>query len=289
ELAHARAVAHQFGTQHAEEIATPDAASLLEEIVHYFDEPFADSSAIPTYMVCRMASRRVKVVLSGDGGDEAFGGYARYAHDLKEDRLRRLLPGWFRRRVLGPLARVWPKADWLPRPLRAKTLLTNLSLDAGPAYANTLALCRPPLRRRLLAPDVAATLNGHDPARIICESHASAPAGDPLGGMLVADVATILPDDFLVKVDRASMANGLEVRPPFLDHELLELTARMPSKWKVHRGETKWVMKQAYRRGLPAGITDRPKHGFEIPIDAWFRGPLRERFEAAVLAPQARV
>src|SRR5205823_3230988 len=134
-----------------------------------------DSSAIPTFHVSRLASRSVKVVLSGDGGDEAFGGYSRYVHDAREAAVRRRLPRWFRRLALGPLARVWPKADWLPRPLRAKTLLTNLSLDSGPAYANTLALCRLPLRRLLLAPGVAAALNGHDPARVICEAHASAP------------------------------------------------------------------------------------------------------------------
>jgi asparagine synthase (glutamine-hydrolysing) len=289
ELPYARQVAERFGTRHVEEVVTPDAVTLVDQLTHYYDEPFADSSAIPTFHVARLASRSVKVVLSGDGGDEAFGGYARYAHDVREAAVRRRLPRWLRRLALGPLARVWPKADWLPRPLRAKTLLTNLALDPGPAYANTLAVCRPPLRRRLLAPDVAAALNGHDPGRIVCEAHASAPADDPLGGMLAADVGTLLPDDFLVKVDRASMANGLEVRPPLLDHELLELTARTPSKWKVHRGETKWVLKQAYRRDLPADVTDRPKHGFEIPIDAWFRGSLRERFEAAVLAPQARV
>ena len=123
------------------------------------------------------------MVLSGDGGDEAFGGYARYAHDLKEAALRRWLPAWFRRAVLGPLARVWPKADWLPRPLRAKTLLTNLSLDAGPAYANTLSLCRPPLRRRLLAPDLrgrarTATTRGGSSG----ESLRDGPAGDALAG-----------------------------------------------------------------------------------------------------------
>ena len=105
--------------------------SLIDELTHYYDEPFADSSAIPTFLVARLASRSVKVVLSGDGGDEAFGGYARYAHDLKEAAVRRRLPAWFRRAALGPLARVWPKADWLPRPLRAKTALTNLALDAG--------------------------------------------------------------------------------------------------------------------------------------------------------------
>jgi asparagine synthase (glutamine-hydrolysing) len=289
ELPHARQVAERFGARHVEEIVTADAVTLLDELTHYFDEPFADASAVPTYLVARLARRSVKVALSGDGGDEAFGGYARYAHDLKEAALRRRLPGWFRRAVLGPLARRWPKADWLPRPLRAKTLLTNLALDAGPAYANTLAQCRPPLRRQLLARDLAATLNGHEPEALIRAGHGAAPADDALAGMIAADVATVLPDDFLVKVDRASMAHGLEARPPLLDHELLELAARIPSRWKVNGGQTKWLFKRACRPRLPADIIDRRKHGFDMPLDAWLRGPLRSQFEEAVLAPQARV
>jgi asparagine synthase (glutamine-hydrolysing) len=289
ELPYARQVAERFGTRHVEEIVTPDAVSLLDELTRFYDEPFADSSAIPTYLVARLASRSVKVVLSGDGGDEAFGGYSRYAHDLKEAALRRCLPAWFRRLALGPLARAWPKADWLPRPLRAKTLLTNLSLDPAAAYANTLTLCRRPLRRQLLAADLQARLNGHEPERIIRTHHATAPANDALGGMLAADTGTILPDDFLVKVDRASMAHGLEARPPLLDHELLELAARIPSEWKVRKGQTKWIFKQVCRKELPANLIDRPKHGFEMPIDAWLRGPLGEMFEAAVLCPRASV
>jgi asparagine synthase (glutamine-hydrolysing) len=285
ELPFARRVAEQFGTEHTEEIVTPDAVRLVEELTHFYDEPFADSSAVPTYLVSRLAARKVKVALSGDGGDEAFGGYARYAHDLHEARLRRWLPGWFRKAVLGPLARVWPKADWLPRPLRAKTRLTNLALDAGPAYANTLSLCRPPQRRRLLSLDVASELNGHRPEEIVSTAHAAAPADDALAGMLAADLEVLLPDDFLVKVDRASMAHGLEVRPPLLDHELLELAARIPSNLKVNDGQTKWVFKEAYRKRLPAEVLDRPKHGFELPIDDWLRGPLADLFATRVLTP----
>lgn len=288
ELPYARLVATQCGTQHTEAVVTPDAAALLDELTVYFDEPFADTSAVPTYLVSRLARQSVKVVLSGDGGDEAFGGYARYAHDLKEARLRQLLPAWLRRWVLGPLAQVWPKADWLPRPFRLKTALTNLSLPADHAFANTLSICRPPLRRGLLAPDVRAELNGHDPARVVCAAFAQAPTGDALGGMLAADVGVLLPDDFLVKVDRASMAHGLEVRPPLLDHELLELAARIPSRWKVRRNNTKWIFKESFRTILPPEIRQRSKQGFEVPVDAWLRGPLREVFEAAVLGPTTR-
>jgi asparagine synthase (glutamine-hydrolysing) len=289
ELPYARLVSEQFGTRHIEEIVTPDAVTLIDRLTHHYDEPFADSSAIPTFLVSRLAVQSVKVVLSGDGGDEAFGGYARYAHDLREATLRRSLPAWFRRAILGPLARRWPKADWLPRPLRAKTRLTNLALDAGHAYANTMTMCRPPLRRQLLNRDLAEQLNGQRPEQRLIDGHARAPAADALGGMISADVEVTLPDDFLVKVDRASMAHGLEVRPPLLDHELFEMAARIPSHFKVRRKETKWILKKSYESQLPADILWRKKHGFEIPADSWLRGPLRPMFEAAVLQPQARV
>jgi asparagine synthase (glutamine-hydrolysing) len=283
ELPQARQVAERFGTRHREEVVTPDAVALVDQLTHFYDEPFADSSAVPTFLVSRLASRHVKVVLSGDGGDEAFGGYSRYAHDLREAAWRRHLPGWFRRAILAPVAAAWPKADWLPRPLRAKTRLTNLALDPDAAYANTLAWCRQPLRRRLLSPDLRPRLNGHEPERLVRAAYTEAPPGDALAGMLSADVATLLPDDFLVKVDRASMATGLELRPPLLDHELLELAARIPSDLKVHHGTTKWIFKEAFAERLPAGLVTRPKHGFEMPIDAWLRGPLRGRFEDTVL------
>jgi len=288
ELPQARQTAAYFGIELVEEIVAPDAVSLLDEMTRYYDEPFADSSAIPTYLVARLASRSVKVVLTGDGGDESFGGYARYRHDLGEAAIRAVLPGWFRRLALGPLGSVWPRADWLPRPLRAKTTLSNLAMEAGGAYANTLTLCREPLRRRLLASDLAAGLNGRHPGRAIEALHATAPADDPLAGMIVADVGTLLPDDYLVKVDRACMAHGVEARPPFLDHELMELAAKIPSRWKIRRGETKWILKRAFEDRLPPGLLDRPKQGFEVPVDAWLRGPLRPVFESVVLDPGAR-
>jgi asparagine synthase (glutamine-hydrolysing) len=289
ELPFARQVAREFNTCHHEEIVAPDAVNLLEELTRFFDEPFADPSAIPTYLVSRLARRTVKVALSGDGGDEAFGGYARYAHDLREADLRSWLPVWLRTKAMAPLARVWPKADWLPRSLRAKTRLTNLALDSHSAYANTLTICRQPLRRRLLADGIATNLNGHRPEDIIREACALGPTDDALGTMMAADVHTLLPDDFLVKVDRASMAHGLEVRPPLLDHELLELAARIPSRWKIHGGETKWILKETFADRLPSGIARRPKHGFEMPIDDWLRGPLREVFHDGVLQPGSPV
>jgi asparagine synthase (glutamine-hydrolysing) len=288
ELPYARQVAKQFGTTHVEQIVTPEAVGSLTDLVRYYDEPFADASAIPTLWVSRLAARHVKVVLSGDGGDEAFGGYRRYAHDLREAALRNWIPTWARHGLLGPLGRAWPKADWLPRVLRGKTLLTNLALEPAAAYANTLALCRWPERRRLLTGDVWAELNGTRPEQQVTRAFGDA-NDDPLRGMLAADVAMYLPDDFLTKVDRASMSCGLEVRPPLVDHELLELAARIPSRFKVRGGTTKWILKEAFRKRLPGEIIDRPKQGFEIPIDNWLRGPLREIFEAKVLSPNNRL
>ncbi len=307
ELPHARAVAQHFGTEHTEEIVSADAAEVLTQLTKFYDEPFADSSAIPTFLVSRLAAREVKVVLSGDGGDEAFGGYARYKHDLKEDSLRHCLPRWLRRSLLAAMARLWPKLDWLPRPLRLKSALTNLSLDADAAYANTLTLCRQPGRQHLLSADIRAALRDHDSQQIAREgfrrSHVRQNVGgsgefpqsgdcgygDPLSGMIAADMATLLPDDYLVKVDRASMAHGLEVRPPLLDHELLELCARLPSCWKIRDGETKWLLRELSADVLPESIRQRPKQGFEVPLDVWFRGPLRAMFADLVLSPNSAV
>jgi asparagine synthase (glutamine-hydrolysing) len=282
ELPYARMTANKYGTRHTEEVVTADAAGMLDKLCWHYDEPFADSSAIPTMLVSQLAAQHVKVVLSGDGGDEAFGGYARYPHDLREGALRRGLPLWLRSSLLARLAWVWPKADWLPRPMRLKTALTNLSLGADVAYANTLSCCRMPLRRQLLSREVSARLNGHQPERIICDAYAT--SNDPLSSMIAADVGTLLPDDFLVKVDRASMAYGLEVRPPLLDHELLELAATIPSKHKIRGGQTKWIFKQACRHLLPDGLLSRPKRGFEIPVDAWFRDSLGPMFRDVALS-----
>lgn len=289
ELPHARRVAELFHTDHTDRILSPDSGRILDGLTQYYDEPFADASAIPTFLVARTAARSVKVVLSGDGGDEAFGGYSRYAHDLRESAVRHVLPAWFRRRVVGPVARSWPMTPWLPRPLRLKWALTHLAMEAGAAHANSISQCRPPLRRRLMAPDVVARLVGHDPGLSVRLGHLGGPAGDHLAGMLAADVSTVLPDDFLVKVDRATMAAGLEARPPLLDHELLELAARIPSRFKVRGGETKWLLKQVCLKTLPRDLVYRKKQGFDVPVGAWLRGPLKNRFVDTVLSPNGAI
>lgn len=287
ELPQARVVADFLKTDHFEQVVTPDAVDTLASLVKIYDEPFADSSAIPTLAVARLAREHVKVVVSGDGGDEAFGGYSRYGHDLREGAVRSRLPVWFRNHLLASAGRIWPKADWLPRPLRAKTLLTNLSLEAPAAYANTISICRPDLRRKLLNPDRKHQLAGYRPEDRVGASFRR--GHDLLESMLLTDVELLLPDDFLVKVDRASMAVGLEVRPPLVDYQFLELAMRIPSRLKIRRGESKAIFKSLARQKLPQEIIDRPKQGFEIPIDAWLRGPLRPLVEGNLLSESSRV
>lgn len=284
ELPYARAVSEEFGTCHAEEIVTADAAAGLDELTRCYDEPFADPSAIPTMAVARLAARHVKVVMSGDGGDEAFGGYSRYHHDLLEARVRDRLPAWLRRAVLAPLAGVWPASSSWPRPLRWKSALTNLSHDGPEAYARTVAISDDVTRRRLLGRSANGTAG---PTRFVTEAYRG--GGDALHAMTLSDVGMLLPDDFLVKVDRASMAHGLEVRPPLLDHELLELAFRVPSRFKIRDGETKSVFKKANEGRLPRELIYRRKQGFDIPVDAWLRGPLRETLHETLTDPGSRL
>ena len=288
ELPFASEVARHFGTVHTEEIVTPEAVRDLDDLVRFYDEPFADASAIPSMAVARIASQHVKVVLTGDGGDEGFGGYSRYSHDLKEAAVRDLLPRWFCQYVLRRLAAVWPKSDWLPRPLRLKTLLQNLSTHPATAYANTISACRQDVRSRLMNPEFALQVEDYRPETAVEQAY-SAGARDTLSGMLAADTEILLPDDFLTKVDRASMAFGLEVRPPLLDVRLLELAAKMPSSMKNRSGTGKWILKQIYEPQLPPGLAHRRKQGFELPIAEWLRGPLRSQFHDIVLQQSAPI
>ncbi len=281
-------MAEHFGTNHTERLLTPDAVGGLDDLIRHFDEPFADASAMPTMLVSRVAAESVKVVLSGDGGDEAFGGYARYVHDLREAALRRRLPAWFRLIVLRRLAAAWPRADWLPRALRWKSLLTNLSLDPAAAYASTVSQCGPQMRQNLMSPELRRAVCGHRPESVV-EAGVLTGGRDPLDGMLAADIDMLLPDDFLTKVDRASMAYGLEVRPPLLDHELMELAAAVPSGLKVRAGEGKWLLKQIFEPKLPSRLASRAKQGFEIPLDDWLRGELAEQVRDVVLTPGRRL
>ena len=279
ELPFARTVAKHFGTEHIEEIVSAEACSSLDDLVKHYDEPFADASAVPTMRIAQVASRHVKVVVSGDGGDEAFGGYARYRQDMKEHSLRSLLPSFLRSGLLARVAQAWPNSNRLPRALRWKSALQNVSMEPADAYANTVSVFRALARSRLLGRGV-----DHGPDQQI---HTQLLAGFRQGGdflqsMLTSDIEVLLPDDFLTKVDRASMAVGLEVRPPMVDREFLQLAITIPSRYKIRSGKGKWVFKQMLEKRLPASILHRRKQGFDIPLDAWLRGPLRDSVSQAV-------
>jgi asparagine synthase (glutamine-hydrolysing) len=290
ESRYAQSVARRFDTTHTTVTVRADAAADVDTLAEFYDEPFADPSAVPMLALAKSARQDVKVALSGDGGDEAFGGYARYAHDLWEAGWRNRVPRWVRHHAVAPLGRAWPATPWLPRPLRARTFLTNIGLEAAGAYANSTAICRPPRLRRVMAAGLAASLNGHDAGELIRAGFAGGQSSGVLHGMLAADVEVLLPDNYLVKVDRASMARGLEVRPPLLDHHVLELAAAIPADLKVRPdGQLKWILRQAYQDRLPPEILNRRKHGFDVPLDDWFRGPLARTYQERVLSPGAPI
>jgi asparagine synthase (glutamine-hydrolysing) len=268
ELRWARLVAQRFGTDHEELVVRPDAWALAEELVWFLDEPFADVSAIPTYLVAKLAARHVKVVLSGDGGDEVFAGYDRYPTALAEarrlDRLPRAL-----RRAIGVGAALLP--DRAP----GKHWLRHASLDPGIRYLDGQSLFPADLRDRLAGPALARMLaDERHPLDERAQLYAEAP-GDALARLLYLDTMTYLPLDILTKVDRMTMASSLEARPPLLDHHLVEAVFALPSALKLDGRAQKLLLKRAATGLVPDEILTRRKWGFGVPIYRWFRGPLR--------------
>ena len=289
ELPYARQVARHFKTRAHEKTVAADAAKILDALVWFYDEPFADSSMVPTYYVSQVARECVTVCLSGDGGDENFAGYRRYRFDLLENRIRRLLPARAARAVFGTLARCYPKADWLPQIFRAKTLLTNLSLSPERAYFHTMSWFTPGMKRQLYNDAFKSAVGDYD-AFSVMETHFNRTRGwDSLARIQYVDIKTYLPDDILTKVDRASMAHSLEVRVPLLDHRVMEYAAAIPSAYKLRGGEGKYIFKQSLKHLLPSDILTRRKMGFSVPLAAWMRQELRGVFEERVLAPRAFV
>jgi len=283
ESAFAQKVAERYRTRHRVETVSSDDHDLIDTLAALYDEPYADSSAIPTYRVCQLARKHVTVALSGDGGDESFAGYRRYRLHLMEERMRAALPLALRQPVFGLLGRVYPKADWAPRVLRAKTTFEGMARTSVEAYFHSVSLLRAPLRERLYSPALKALLGGYD-ARQVFERHATrAGTDDPLALVQYLDLKTYLVGDINTKVDRASMAHSLEVREPLMDHPLVEWLATLPMSLKVRGNEGKWLLKKAMEPRLPHDVLYRPKMGFAVPLARWFRGPLRERVREAVL------
>lgn len=275
ESAHAQAVADYLGTDHETEIVTADAVAILPELIATYDEPFADPSAIPTYYLCRSARERVKVALSGDGGDELFFGYRRYTESANLERMGR----WATpvgRRLARLAAGAFPPGAFLGRGLN------RLSRRGFELYHHALGCS--PVYLDLLTPEV----------RRAFESSAAAPAGATFAAAgagadlpflqrcRAADLAQFLPDQILVKVDRASMRHSLEVRCPLLDQEMVELAARMPARGQIGLRDQKLLLRRLAYRHLPRRLLDRPKQGFAVPLGRWFRHELAPRFEAAL-------
>jgi asparagine synthase (glutamine-hydrolysing) len=288
ESRYANMVADRYGTRHHSEQVEADDFALIDQLANIYDEPFADSSAMPTYRVCQLARQRVTVALSGDGGDENLAGYRRYRYHLYEEKLRSALPLGLRRPLFGTLGKMWPKADWAPRPLRAKSTFQSLGRDSIAAYFHSISLMDDGLRARLFHRDFLQSLDGYQPVDVLRRHAANSPTADPLSMVQYLDLKTYLPGDILTKVDRASMAHGLEVRVPLLDHQLVEWMSGLPRQFLLRGTETKFLFKKALESRLPRALLYRDKMGFSIPLAQWFRGPLKQRLTHALLGPTLR-
>ena len=280
ESAYAQQVATRFATDHRQRQVSPDDFEQVDSLAAMFDEPFADASALPTWRVCQLARESVTVALSGDGADEAFAGYRRHKFQHAEDRLRGLVPQALRGPVLGGLGSAYPKADWAPRPLRAKTTLLSLAGSSEAGYARAVAILPPELRAGLYSAEFLKLRGDYRAEQPFEAVMRSAQARSGLDRAQYADLKFWLPGDILTKVDRTSMAVSLEAREPLLDHRLVEFAAALPERLRTKRGEGKWLLKKALQRYLPDDVLYRPKQGFVMPIAQWFRGPLAENAAA---------
>ena len=290
ELEAAERTARRFSTRHHSIVVEPRLDGILERIVDAFDEPFADSSAIPTYFVCGAARRHVTVCLSGDGGDETFGGYDfRYVPHALEHRARQLMPGAPGRSVARWLGRHWPRSPRLPRPLRLGTLLENVGRSPEAAYYSDLTFLKTHDARRVL---------GHDPTRdprlgaayaAVTDPYVRCPSSSPVQRAQYADLKVYLPNDVLVKVDRMSMQHGLEVRCPILERTVVEAAFRLPTERKMPGLRAKHLLHRLAEERLPPENLHLPKHGFTAPVGRWIVGPFADRYRDEVLGPNATI
>jgi asparagine synthase (glutamine-hydrolysing) len=280
---YARQVAERYGTRHNVDNVDSEDFGLIDELARVYDEPYADSSALPTYRVCELARRHVTVALSGDGGDESFGGYRRYRFHTMEERLRSMLPLAVRRPAFGLLGRVYPKADWAPQIFRAKTTFQALARSSVDAYFHSMSILSDDMRSRLYSNSFKAQLGGYSAAEVFRRHAGNAGTEDPLALIQYLDLKTYLVGDINTKVDRASMAHSLEVREPLMDHPLVEWLASLPSSFKLRGQQGKVLLKKTMEPYLPSEVLYRPKMGFAVPLAQWFRGPLKERVRSAIL------
>jgi asparagine synthase (glutamine-hydrolysing) len=277
ELPYARKVAEMYGTQHEEFICTADLVGVVPKLVWHFDEPFADSSAIPTYYLSQMTRRHVTVALNGDGGDEGFAGYERYLGN-RYVRLYKTLPRSVRSRLVGPLLDLLPESAARVSLLRRLKWLNAASLSPrGREYSHSMTIFRADERAEVLSREVFAELSGRDALAYMLDFY-NAPhlPDDDVDRMLYSDTMTYLPGDLLVKVDRMTMAHSLEGRSPLLDHKVLEFAASLPGSQKLRGTNLKYLLKKLGEELLPHDVLYRPKQGFGVPIASWFRNELRD-------------
>jgi asparagine synthase (glutamine-hydrolysing) len=279
ELPYARLAATEYRTAHREEVVEPDVLDELETLAWYLDEPFGDSSAIPTYRVSKLAAEEVTVVLSGDGGDELFAGYDRYRVERRE-RANRFLPRPVRA-LLGAVG------EALPDGATGREMLRHLALVGADRYLDAGTLFKDDQLRTLFRPEAWRAMADCDPRAPLKRSLESED-GHWLSALQRLDIESYLPLDILTKVDRASMACSIEARVPLLDHPLVELAARIPAELKLKRGRTKHIFRRALEGRVPRAILDRPKRGFAVPLGRWFRGRLGEVVRELLLSERSR-
>ena len=285
ESRYAQMVADRYHTRHVVRQVDPDDFSLVDKLATLYDEPYADSSAMPTYRVCELARKSVTVALSGDGGDESFGGYRRYRWHVNEEQVRSRLPLGLRKPLFGLLGSVYPKADWAPRVLRAKSTFESLARNSVEAYFHSVSMLHDGMRGHLFSERFRKDLQGYAAIEVLKRHAARAPSDHPLSMVQYLDLKTYLVGDINTKVDRASMAHSLEVREPLMDHPLVEWLSSLPPELKLRNGEGKYLLKKALEPHLPAEILYGQKMGFAVPLAKWFRGPLRQSIRNAVLGP----
>ncbi|HBF33518.1 TPA: asparagine synthase (glutamine-hydrolyzing) [Candidatus Sumerlaeota bacterium] len=289
ELPHAREVAALFKTDHTEHVVKADAASVLPELVRLYEEPYGDSSALPSYYLAQVTRQSVTVALNGDGGDENFAGYQRY------DIFMRLLNG-IRTAQKFHLGWALSAAPALPGSFfhtirrRAAAIAPLLNAPLAQVYGRVVCRTSDELSRELYTPEFYAAMRGWPHARFMSLGFGAPEAGaEPLHQALLWDVENYLAEDLCPKMDVATMAHALEARSPFLDHHFLEFSASLPAAWKYSQGDKKRLLKKALLKVLPREILYRKKQGFGIPVHDWFRGDLRPLFEDTVLAPSSRI
>jgi asparagine synthase (glutamine-hydrolysing) len=289
ELAAAQLTADRYHTSHHTAVVSPSLDEVLDPIVGAFDEPFADSSAIPTYYVSKIARQHVTVALSGDGADEAFGGYGwRYTPLAMETRARQLVPGEPGRRTAAWLGARWPRSRSLPRPLRLGNVLENLGRDPAAAYYADLCFLKPHDARALLGKSPDRDPEDSPVFEQVTRPYRECPSDSAVQKAQYADLKIYLPNGPLVKVDRMSMAHALEIRCPLLDHQMVELAFSIPTETKLADGQPKSLLRGLAERRLPEALVNRPKSGFTAPVGTWLAGPYAGRFRDDVLGANAK-